>query len=176
MSARGFDLGAIVARALPPEPWAEGEKIPWDDPAFSERMLREHLSQLHDAASRRMEVIEAQVAWLHETLLGGEPGRVLDLGCGPGLYTHRLAQLGHHVRGIDLSPASIRHARDAAARDGIEVEYIEGDMRDVGLGQDHDLALLSYGELNVLRREDAAAILAKTRIALERAPRGRVTP
>ena len=46
----------IVRCATPPLPWAEGEKIPWDEPAFSTRMLQEHLSQLHDGASRRAAV------------------------------------------------------------------------------------------------------------------------
>ena len=31
-------------------------KIPWDEPAFSQRMLENHLSQEHDWASRRREV------------------------------------------------------------------------------------------------------------------------
>jgi len=44
------NLTDLINRKMP-EPWAE--KIPWDDPAFSERMLKEHLSQEHDAASRR---------------------------------------------------------------------------------------------------------------------------
>jgi hypothetical protein len=61
-------------------------KIPWHDPAFSARMLREHLSQSHDRASRRFEIIARQVAWLHEAICGGRPTRILDLGCGPGFY------------------------------------------------------------------------------------------
>ena len=40
----------LIRREAAPEPWAEGEKIPWDDPGFSRRMLEEHLSQAHDAA------------------------------------------------------------------------------------------------------------------------------
>ncbi|MCA9368642.1 class I SAM-dependent methyltransferase, partial [Candidatus Kaiserbacteria bacterium] len=56
----------IVRRTDAPRPWAEGEKIPWDDPAFSRRMLQEHLSQEHDAASRRFAVIDQHVAWIHD--------------------------------------------------------------------------------------------------------------
>lgn len=35
--------------------------LPWGDPAFRERMLREHLSQDHELASRRLETVERQV-------------------------------------------------------------------------------------------------------------------
>ena len=64
-------------------------KIPWDEPAFSQRMLENHLSQEHDWASRRRAVIEQQVAWIAGQLPAG--ARILDLGCGPGFYTRLLA-------------------------------------------------------------------------------------
>ena len=48
-----MNLLHVIQRSPAPVPWAEGENIPWHDPAFSERMLTEHLSQAHDAASRR---------------------------------------------------------------------------------------------------------------------------
>ena len=96
-----MNLLDVVSRNLNPEPWVEGEKIPWHDPAFSSRMLQEHLTQAHDLASRKSDAIEAHVGWIHQTLLGGKPTNILDLGCGPGLYTSRLARLGHTCRGID---------------------------------------------------------------------------
>lgn len=43
---------------------AEESKIPWDEPAFSQRMLANHLSQEHDWASRRQNVIDQQVEWI----------------------------------------------------------------------------------------------------------------
>lgn len=150
----------------PPEPWAEGGKIPWNDPAFSARMLREHLSQEHDRASRRSERIDRQVRWLEGALLGGAPRRVLDLGCGPGLYSSRLARLGHECIGIDYSPASIEHARSEAERERLRCEYRLRDLREGGFGRGFDLALLISGELNAFRPSEAAAILREARRAL----------
>src|SRR5512140_3260874 len=95
----------IVLRPLTPEPWTEHDNIPWYEPEFSKRMLNEHLCQEHDAASRRTERIEKQTDWIHKELLDEKPTWILDLGCGPGLYTTRLAQLGHTCSGIDFSPA-----------------------------------------------------------------------
>ena len=54
-------------------PWAGGGKIPWHDPAFSGRMLREHLSQEHDRASRRFEAIEKHVSWIHGSVKDTQP-------------------------------------------------------------------------------------------------------
>ena len=56
-----MNLLDLLQRTSPPAPWAEGDKIPWHDPDFSRRMLREHLSQAHDAASRRSIIIDEHV-------------------------------------------------------------------------------------------------------------------
>jgi SAM-dependent methyltransferase len=150
----------------PPALWGENEKIPWNEPEFSERMLREHLSQAHDAASRRAEIIDQHVDWIHDELLRSRPSRVLDLGCGPGLYTSRLARVGHTCLGIDFSPASIAHAEREAVGQGLACRYREADIRDGGYGEGFDLAMLVFGELNAFRREDAARILTAARGAL----------
>jgi SAM-dependent methyltransferase len=149
----------IVGRNASPSPWAEGEKIPWDEPGFSVRMLKEHLSQTHDAASRRLEVIDRQVAWIHRHVLQERPTRVLDLGCGPGLYTSRLARRGHTCTGIDFGPASIAYARTEAARDYLPCTYRLADVRDADFGEGYGLAMLIFGEMNVFRPPDIQRIL-----------------
>lgn len=165
-------LQAIIDRALPPDPWTGTAKIPWHEPGFSERMLAEHLSQVHDGASRRLPTIEAQVQWTDQVLLGREPGRVLDLGCGPGLYANRLARLarlarlGRTVHGIDFSPASIRHARAEAERERLPATFDLADIRVADYGSGYGCALLLYGELNAFRRDDALLILSRIRQAL----------
>jgi len=51
-------------RNLDPAPWSEGDNIPWNEPGFSQRMLKEHLSQAHDLANHRFETIDRHVAWI----------------------------------------------------------------------------------------------------------------
>jgi SAM-dependent methyltransferase len=167
-------LASLIGRAEP-EPWAEGDNIPWNEEGFSERMLSEHLRQDHDMASRRSGTIDAQVRWIDEELLKRGPSRILDLGCGPGLYALSLARLGHAVFGVDFSPASIRYARDRAAESGLgesAPRYALADLREAEYGGPYDLAMQIFGELNVFKPEDAALILGKAARAL--APGGRV--
>ncbi len=156
----------IVNRTNPPAPWAEGDNIPWDNPAFSERMLQEHLSQQHDLASRRAETIDRHVRWIHERLLSGRPVRILDLGCGPGLYTSRLAGLGHTCVGIDFSPASIDHARRQAEASALPCTYLQDDLRSAELGRGFGLTMMIFGQFNVFRRREARDILLRTHAAL----------
>lgn len=171
-------LSEFYNRTRIPEPWAEGDNIPWHDPAFSRRMLREHLSQDHDRASRRFDIIDSHVQWIHQSLLGGRPSRILDLGCGPGLYAHRLGALGHTVTGIDYSPAAIEFARnphpdgfpefspaylDSMAGTSSRCTFHCSDLRHVAdyrFGSDpYDLIMLLYGEFNVFRPAHIRQIL-----------------
>ncbi len=154
-------LTDLARRPAVPTPWEEGEQIPWDDPYFGRRMLREHLSQEHDAASRRADRIDASVSWIHAEMMRARPGRILDLGCGPGLYASRLARLGHEVVGVDFSPVSLEHARETASRESLSCEYIQGDLREAEYGADFDLVMQIYGEINVFRPDDARRILSK---------------
>ncbi len=161
-----FKLLDIVHRQGDPKPWAEGEKIPWNDPDFGRRMLNEHLSQEHDAASRRFEIIDTHVRWIHERVLKRNPTRILDLGCGPGLYTSRLAKLGHRCVGIDFSPTSIAYARKQAEEAGLECTYIQQDIRTANYGDRYGLVMSIYGEFNVFRPVEARGILERAYRAL----------
>ncbi|MBN1121576.1 MAG: methyltransferase domain-containing protein [Anaerolineae bacterium] len=140
---------------------AEWQKIPWHDPDFSRRMLAEHLSQDHDLASRRYEIIDQHVDWIHRTILDAQPAAILDLGCGPGLYMDRLVKLGHTCTGIDFSPASIDYARRNHAGTYRLDNIVTGDY-----GTGFDLVMLIYGELNAFAPEDAQRIIDKTHRAL----------
>jgi SAM-dependent methyltransferase len=164
-----MNLLNLVDRGAP-RPWIDGEKIPWHEASFSQRMLAEHLSQDHNAASRRFGLIDRHVAWIHQHVLGRRRSRILDLGCGPGLYLSRLARLGHTGRGIDFGPASVAHARDQAQAEGLEIEYHLEDLRTAAFAAPgelpFDLSMLLYGEFSTFKPADAEAIVRKAVDAL----------
>ncbi len=155
----------VIDRKVPPLPWEEGEKIPWNDPGFSQRMLALHLSQEHDWASRRTSLVEQHIAWIERTLLRGK-SRILDLGCGPGLYAQRFARRGHDCTGLDFSPASIAHAKSQALAENLSIDYRLEDVRKADFGSGFDLVMMVFGEFNVFRPREANAILQKASDAL----------
>ncbi|MCD0445481.1 class I SAM-dependent methyltransferase [Glycomyces sp. A-F 0318] len=55
----------------------------------------------------------AVLAAFAECIQTGDPGLVVDLGCGPGRVTALLGDLGLEVFGVDLSPVMIEIAREA---------------------------------------------------------------
>jgi cyclopropane fatty-acyl-phospholipid synthase-like methyltransferase len=158
MYIKKMELKEISKRKHPPGPWEEGDKIPWNDPAFSERMLKKHLSQEHDWASRRLCVVDQHLDWIEAHFLK-PASRILDLGCGPGLYTHRLAGRGHDCVGLDFSPASIAHAKAQAETNGLPVRYHLADVRQAAFGKGFDLVMMIFGEFNVFRETEAKNIL-----------------
>lgn len=159
-------LADLANQPRPPVPWEEGDNIPWHEPEFSERMLREHLNQSHDAASRRSIKIEEHVSWIHQGLLLKHPTRILDIGCGPGLYTSRLSKLGHECVGIDYSPASIAYARNQAQEEKLPCKYLLDDVRSVDYGTDFGLVMMIFGEFNSFSSTNAKTILKKAYRAL----------
>jgi SAM-dependent methyltransferase len=162
-----LNINDVVFRKLPATPWVDGGKIPWNDPEFSQRMLREHLSQDHDLASRRSEIIDRHTAWIFQDLLESRSAKVLDLGCGPGFYSQRLAELGCKCKGIDFSPASIEFARKEAKKlRQNQPKYVLDDIRNANFGDDYDLVMLLFGEFNVFPPKDAGLILRKAMDAL----------
>ncbi len=161
-----MNISDIVSRRIPPEPWVEGEKIPWDAPDFSRRMLKEHLSQEHDAASRKRETVHEQVDYVERLLGDKRSSRVLDLACGPGLHSQELARRGHTALGIDFSPASIEWAKSTAASESLACEFVRADIRGVDYGTGFDFAMLLFGEMNVFSVDDLKLIVGKARQAL----------
>ena len=86
-----------------PQPFARDtvEQL-WTDPHRAEQMLRSHLDGSVDVSSRRTAFIEKSVRWISDTFELAPGKAVADLGCGPGLYTNRLALTGAAVVGVDF--------------------------------------------------------------------------
>jgi ubiquinone/menaquinone biosynthesis C-methylase UbiE len=70
----------------------------------------------------------ASTATLVESCVRGagwkEGAKVVDLGCGSGIFSRALADLGFSVTGVDLSSKQI----DVARRDCTDVDFVVGDV------------------------------------------------
>ena len=147
---------SLLADRSDPIPWAYGHKIPWDEPSFSERMLQEHLNPNHDLASRALPKVIAQVEYLHSEIIP-KSGRVLDLGCGPGLYCREFSRRGYECTGIDISPASIAYARTL---DPSSIYRLE-DVTSANFADGNALAMMLFGEFQSFEPAIANRLLSR---------------
>ena len=78
---------------------------------------------------------------LWDELAGEAPRDVLDLGCGTGRVSVRLARHGHRVTGIDLEPAFLEEAARRAQAWKVGLDTVATDARSFDLGRRFDLVL-----------------------------------
>jgi SAM-dependent methyltransferase len=74
-------------------------------------------------------------------------GCVLELGSGTGQKLIPIASDGHPCMGLELSPHMLAQARRKAAERRVEVEWMQGDMRDFDLGRTFDLVFIAANSL-----------------------------
>jgi SAM-dependent methyltransferase len=107
-------------------------------------------------------------AWrpLFEGPLAEEPGRALDIGCGSGRDAVHLAGRGWQVTAVDVVDKALARARQRAAEEGVEVQWVRGDVGELGrLGLEPGYSLLyDFGCIQGLedsaRRGAAAGLTA----------------
>jgi SAM-dependent methyltransferase len=138
----------------------------WTDPYISARMLANHLDPDVDVASYRMEFVERSVAWIRDRFGLGPGRRVADFGCGPGLYTNRLAGTGAAVTGIDLSTRSLGHARTTAQSLSLPVRYVNQDYLSFTQEDTYDLIIVIMRDFGALRPGDRTRLLDVVRAHL----------
>ncbi len=140
----------------------------WTDEHIAKRMLTYHLDPGIDVSSRREAFIERSVAWIVSRFGVGRHTRIADFGCGPGLYTRRLAERGAIVTGIDFSSNSIEHARGVAERAGLPIEYIVQNYLEFETPARFDLILMIMCDFCVLGPAQRRGLLRRFRSLLDR--------
>jgi SAM-dependent methyltransferase len=105
------------------------------DEVFDEDYLHFYAARLGDAASDA----DAERIVALGPLAAGD--RVLDLACGHGRIAVRLAARGARVTALDRSAAFLRLARAEAARRGVDVTWLQGDMRELAACGEQDLVV-----------------------------------
>ena len=94
---------------------------------------------------------------------------VLDLGCGIGRWSRRLARRGAEVVAVDVAPAMIDEAQRRSA--GTTIDYRVADLRDLDLGRTFDVVLAVTVLQHIL--DDREFARAAANVARHLAPGGR---
>ncbi|MFC2032687.1 class I SAM-dependent methyltransferase [Chloroflexota bacterium] len=96
----------------------------WTDEYTSKQMLSYHLNEEVDLSSRNAVFVNTSIEWIASHFNVGRGVKIADFGCGPGLYTTRLAKKRAEVTGIDFSARSIQYAQEVSNKEGLSIHYI----------------------------------------------------
>jgi 2-polyprenyl-3-methyl-5-hydroxy-6-metoxy-1,4-benzoquinol methylase len=106
------------------------------------------------------------VSEVWQRILGGDdrppPGRALDIGCGSGRDAVYLAKQGWQVTAVDMVDKALAKARERAASEGVEVQWVQADVGELGsLGLEPGYSLIcDFGCLHGLPDRARATMLA----------------
>lgn len=142
-------------------------KLLWTDPYISKNLLKMHLDPSSDRASFPEEKIDTITEWLYKNYLSEKDSSYLDLGCGPGLYTSRIAQRGVPTAGVDFSKNSLKYARSQAALDNLNIDYTEGNYVEMKLEGSYDLVTLIWCDICVLSSDDLQKLFQNVKRVLK---------
>jgi len=125
----------------------------WTDPYIQQRMLEEHLNLESDGASRNKNSIHKIIGFIVDNI--PRESKLLDLGCGPGLYAEILEDKGFKVTGIDFNKSAIEYA----SAHNKNVTYVEGDyINDFPYGE-YDAIILIYCDFGTFSDRERESLL-----------------
>ncbi len=133
----------------------------WTDEHTSRQMLSFHLDEAVDVSSRNAEFIDRSVEWIASEFAIGGGFKIADFGCGPGLYATRLAKRGASVTGIDFSERSIKHAKEVAARERLDISYVNRNYLEFETEDRFDLVLMIMCDFCALSPAQRKTMLGK---------------
>jgi len=156
-----MNITDIISKTGKPKMYEKGSSFMWTDEHISKQLLDIHLDPDIDLASRKLSTITKTAHWILHTQKEKGTLNILDLGCGPGLYSGIFARKGHHVTGIDISKHSIEYAKKSALDQKLDISYQCANYLNIDIEADkYDLVVMIYTDFGVLIPEERAILLS----------------
>ncbi|HOV26946.1 MAG TPA: class I SAM-dependent methyltransferase [Pseudobacteroides sp.] len=86
--------------------------------------------------------------------------KTLELGCGTGILSTCLAELGYNCTGVDIDEDMLEVAREKAKNKGLNINYLKGDMRNINFNEEFDVVLCFQAMSFLETNEDFAMALS----------------
>ncbi|MCA9720456.1 MAG: methyltransferase domain-containing protein [Myxococcales bacterium] len=139
------------------------DTIPWEEQAEQLLRCREGDGYMGLRPPAR---VDDEVAALLDHFALPAGASILDLGCGPGMYSARMGARGYAVTGVDIARPVIEHARAVATAAGLPCRYLTRSFLEMEFDGEFDAAFLTNSTINHLSEDALDELLRRVRRAL----------
>jgi len=103
--------------------------------------LFENYGQKYDGESFTQGTI-GECDFIEQEIGFNKSKRILDVGCGTGRHSIELSRRGYSITGIDLSDSLLGKAKEKADRQGLKIDFLKYDARNLPFRNEYDLAIM----------------------------------
>ncbi|MEL6942239.1 MAG: class I SAM-dependent methyltransferase [Bacteroidota bacterium] len=103
-------------------------------------------AHIYDGMNTHLADLEFYKQWMPKN----EDARILELCCGTGRLTLPIAKEGYDISGVDYTSSMLEQAKVKASKAGLEIEFIEADIRTLELPEKYDLIFIPFNSIHHL--------------------------
>lgn len=103
-------------------------------------------ANIYDGMNTSLADLQFYKRWLPKNM----DARILELCCGTGRLTLPIAKDGYNISGVDYTPSMLDQAKLKASEEGLDVEFIEADIRTLDLPEKYDLIFIPFNSIHHL--------------------------
>lgn len=107
-------------------------------------------ANIYDGMNTDLTDLEFYKKWLPKN----KDARILELCCGTGRLTLPIAMDGYDISGVDNTSSMLEQAKVKASGAGLEVKFIEADIRTLDLPEKYDLIFIPFNSIHHLYQNE----------------------
>ena len=107
-------------------------------------------ANIYDGMNTNLVDLQFYKRWLPKN----KDARILELCCGTGRLTLPIAKEGYNITGVDYTASMLKQAEIKASKKGLEVEFIEADIRVLDLPEKYDLIFIPFNSIHHLYKNE----------------------
>ena len=107
-------------------------------------------ANIYDGMNTKLADLQFYKRWLPKN----KDARILELCCGTGRLTLPIAKDGYDISGVDYTSSMLEQAKVKASEGGLEVEFIEADIRTLDLPEKYDLIFIPFNSIHHLYKNE----------------------
>ena len=107
-------------------------------------------ANIYDAMNTNLDDLYFYKRWLPKN----KDARILELCCGTGRLTLPIAKDGYNISGVDYTSSMLDQAKIKASEAGLEIRFIEADIRTLNLQDKYDLVFIPFNSIHHLYKNE----------------------